>query len=383
MIKTLIAQTMEADDPDRAVSEILEQLSIGQNLRDNSVGILTCYLDFIENGIVKAICERLPFDVVGIDTMSSATSRKGGPITLSLAVLTSDDVFFSTGISASLEHEHKDSLRELYERASAKHRDKPSLILSFAPVPQYSTAGDYLVEALGAASGGVPIFGMMASDFTTAFRSPLVIFNGEAYKDSMAVILLSGNVKPEFACMAVPENNTLKRKAVVTSSDGNILKEINGSPAIDYIQSIGLVKDNKLVTTQTVSLIVYYDDETEPVARSIFDLTSEGYLILGGVAPEGSVIGIGTLSPSDVVDMLSKMIDSLGVFDFLLVASCISRNFILGWDNMAEIDLIQSRLGEGSPFLFVYVAGEICPTVAADGTFINRFHNLTLVSCAL
>jgi hypothetical protein len=83
------------------------------------------------------------------------------------------------------------------------------------------------------------------------------------------------------------------------------------------------------------------------------------------------------------MDMASKMLASLGEFDFLLIASCITRNFILGWDNMAEIELIQSSLGKKSPFLFVYVAGEFCPVYDADGKSINRFHNTTLISCAL
>ena len=383
MIKTLVAQTAEVDDMELAVSEVLEQLDIECNLRKNSVGIMTCYLDFMENGIMKAICERLPFDVVGINVLNSATSKGEGPIALSLAVLTSDDVFFSAGISASLARECKDPLKELYERTVAKHQDKPSLIMAFAPSARDSVAGDYLADALCDASGGVPVFGMMPSDFTTDLRNPLIIFNGETYKDSMAVILMSGNIRPRFTRMAISEEQTLKRKAIITSSEGNILKEVNGLPAFDYIKSVGLVEDGKLMMTQIIPLMVYLDDGAEPVARHIYALTPEGWPVLGGLAPEGCSIGISVLSPSDVVGMVSKTLESQGEFDFLLIASCISRNFILGMDNMAEIELVQSYLGEGSPFLFAYVAGELCPVQTADGKFINRFHNLTLISCAL
>jgi len=383
MIKTLIAQISELDNPEQAVSEILDQLDIERNLHKNSVGLMACYQDFIENGIVKAICERLPFDVAGINTLNSATSKGEGPLTLSLTVLTSDDVFFSVGLSAPLTHNHEDSLRELYERTSAKHRDKPSLILAFAPASQHSTAGDYMVDALDTASGGVPIFGMMPSDFTTFLRKPLVIFNGQAYEDSMAVVLISGQVNPRFTCMAIPEEKTLKRKAVITSSQGNILKEINGSPAIDYLKSIGLVKDKRLVSTLTIFLVIYHDDGTEPVVRTILALTPEGYPILGGLAPEGCTIGIGTLDPSDVLNMASQTTESLGKYDFVFIASCITRNFILEWNSMAEIKLFQSGLGENAPFLFAYAAGEICPVRGIDDKLVNRFHNLTLVSCAL
>ena len=260
MIKTLIAQTSEVDDLESAVSEILEQLDIERNLRKNSVGILSCYLDFMENGIVKALCEKLPFDVAGINALNSATSKGEGPIALSLAVLTSDDVFFSAGISASLAREYEEPVQELYERTSANQRGNPSLILAFVPLPNYSTASEYLVDALSAASGNSPIFGMVPSDFTTDLRKPLVLFNGDTYKDSMAVILMFGPVNPRFTCMAIPEEKMLKRKAVITSSQGNILKEINGFPALDFIKSVGLVENGQFVKMQVIPLILDHDD---------------------------------------------------------------------------------------------------------------------------
>ena len=48
MIKTLTAQTHEIDDVELAVSEILEQLNVGEKLLKNTVGILTCYTEFID-----------------------------------------------------------------------------------------------------------------------------------------------------------------------------------------------------------------------------------------------------------------------------------------------------------------------------------------------
>ena len=65
MIKTLIAYTTEVDDEDDAVAEILEQLDMGSNLLKHAVGIMTCHLDFMEGGIVKALCKALPFEVAG------------------------------------------------------------------------------------------------------------------------------------------------------------------------------------------------------------------------------------------------------------------------------------------------------------------------------
>ncbi|MDR2738996.1 MAG: hypothetical protein LBB68_04085 [Treponema sp.] len=72
MIKVLNACTAEIDDVDLAVSEILEQLDVPGNLRNNSIGIIACYYEFIETGVVAEICKRLPFDVVGCTTLGNA-----------------------------------------------------------------------------------------------------------------------------------------------------------------------------------------------------------------------------------------------------------------------------------------------------------------------
>jgi len=194
---------------------------------------------------------------------------------------------------------------------------------------------------------------------------------------------MSGAINPRFTRISIPGENALKKKAVVTSVNGDVLKEINGVRAFDYLKSIGLVRDDEEINSQTIPLVIYPNDGAEPIARAVFALTPDGDPLMGGLVPEGSAIGLGVINASDVVDTVSKTIESLDEFSFLLVASCVSRNFILGSDDMAEIDRLQTGLGKNSPFLFVSVGGEICPVRAADGKYVNRFHNYTIVSCAL
>ena len=79
MIKMLTAFTEEADDVEFAVSEILEQLNL-DGLLAGSVGIIHCHADFIDGGVVAALGERLPFDVVGCSTSSGSSSGNISPI---------------------------------------------------------------------------------------------------------------------------------------------------------------------------------------------------------------------------------------------------------------------------------------------------------------
>ncbi|MDR1979250.1 MAG: FIST C-terminal domain-containing protein [Synergistaceae bacterium] len=380
MIKTLIAHTTEMDDQELAVAEILEQLEIEKNLRRNSVGIMSCYLEFMENEIVRAICERMPFDVVGVNALGSATSGEGGEMVLSLAVLTSDDVFFSAGVSEPLSRDYEKSLAKLYEETASGLTDKPALMLAFAPF-FCEIAPDCFLDCLDGASGGVPIFGLAASDYSTEFRKPMVLFNGETYDKSFAILLIAGNIKPRFTSSSIPEEKVMQRKAVITKAEGNLLKEINGVPAIQYMESLGFVKDGKFKGLRTIPLVVDYNDGTPSVLRTIASPTPEGYLILAGAVAENRAFGVGVIDSGHIMETATELANEVRDYNFLLIASCIARNFVLDWDNMAEITRIRSRLG-AAPFLFVYAGGEFCPVKAEDGRLMNRFHNLTLVSCA-
>ncbi|MDR1886238.1 MAG: FIST C-terminal domain-containing protein [Synergistaceae bacterium] len=384
MIRTLTAFTEEADDPEIAVSQVLGQLNLEGGLLRNSVGVMSCSLDFMDEGVVAALCERLPFDVVGINTIGSAVSGGGGQIILTLAVLTSDDVSFSAGVSGSILPDYEKSLSDLYEDTVAGLGDSPKLMLVFAPMT-HSVASDYFVDILDSISGGVPMFGFVACDFTVSFRRPLVMFNGRTYADAVGVIMMSGDVRPRFTMTSIPGDKMLKRKAVITKSSGNVLMEVNGAPAIEYMKSLGLVKNGGIEGAESIPMIVDYNDGNPPVARVVSLLTPEGYVVLGGAAPVNCTIGIGVLDFDDVVGTASEMADEAGSsdYDFLLVASCMTRNFILGFDCHIEMESVRSRLREDAPFLFTYAGGEICPVKSKDGRFLNRYHNLTLVSCAI
>jgi len=66
MIEMYVARTSEIDELDVALEEIREQIDFSA-LKKNSGGIIFCHIDFVESGVVKGICESLPFDVIGME----------------------------------------------------------------------------------------------------------------------------------------------------------------------------------------------------------------------------------------------------------------------------------------------------------------------------
>jgi hypothetical protein len=68
--------------------------------------------------------------------------------------------------------------------------------------------------------------------------------------------------------------------------------------------------------------------------------------------------------------------------DNFLMYSCAVRAFSLGIENMKELKTIDSILGSRKKYMISYSGGEICPVLTKDGTFKNRFHNVTLICCS-
>lgn len=385
MIRTLTAHTMEIDDEEAAVTEILDQLDLDHQLLKNSVGIISCHLDYMEDEIVKIISEKLPFDVVGINTISSATAGEADQMLLALTVLTSDDVSFAAGLSDPLGKGKEGLIGKLFEKTSKALAGKPSMALVFSPL-LLDLGGDVLVNQLDAASGGIPLFGTLAIGMTLKMSEARINFNGDVWNDRLGIILLSGNFEPRFSVTSISENKILKQKVIVTKSRDNVIEEMNDMPVGAFFETMGLAENGKIstITIAHVPLILDYNDNADPVARSIMAQSPEGCLICGGDIPQDCSVGVGSLDTAEVLKTTGQAVKALveSGQDGLLLFSCAARNFALGLDSMAEIGVIREGLGPDRSYMLAYSGGEICPVKTHDGKLKNRFHNATFVSCS-
>jgi hypothetical protein len=386
MIRTLTAQTLEIDDPEAAVAEILAQLDLGRRLLKNSVGIIACPQDFIEEGIVKALCNKLPFETVGITTLAAASPEGADQAMLGITVFTSGEVSFAAGLSKPLQRGREDLVGELYDHTAACLPEKPSLILLFSAFIT-NLSGDALVRVLDRASGEAPVFGTLAIDMSTGARPPRIIFNGEAWNDRMGLILLAGDFEPAFSVTSISKNKGIQQQTVITKSRENMILEINGMPVGAWFEATGLAPNGTLPASVLgqIPLLLDYDDQTGSVTRSILTQAPEGYLVCAGDVPENCSLSLGSLEARDLVSASAAAAQTLAEEgrDGILLFSCAARNFALGLDYMAEIDAIRRELGPGRRYMFAYSGGEFCPVKTQEGKLKNRFHNATLISCSL
>lgn len=383
MIKMLTAYTTEIDEAAAAVAEILGQLNPEAELLKNSVGILTCHAEYLETGVAKAVCENLPFDVVGITTLGSGTEEGTDLESLTISVLTSDDVSFSAVLTDSLETDQEGPIQEAYAKAKEAAPDSPSLLLAYAPLLQH-VGGERLVRLITAASDNVPVFGTLTCDHNFDFHDARVIFNGEAYNDRMALIALSGPVSWRFLTISVPEGKAEKQNAIITESEGNVVKKVNGVPVLDYLETLGLTRDAGLEGSKSIPVILDYNDGTPAVARCFYMISPEGHAVCGGDMPTGATFALSTMEDSDVILSSEQILDKvLGAENTagMLVVSCIVRSVTLGVDQLAESRRILERTDGKLPYQLCYSGGEICPVYQEDGRTANRFHNFSCAIC--
>ncbi|MDR2110286.1 MAG: hypothetical protein LBP32_03160, partial [Spirochaetaceae bacterium] len=254
MIRVLTAHTFEIDDPQAAVGEILEQLDLEQTLRKNSVGLVFCPQDFITSGTMEAVCNALPFDVIGGTSQAVSVPGAMGEFMLAVMVLTGDTFLSAAGSSRPFDGDEESRIRELYGRLSSSLAVPPSMM--FLIHPQLTGfAGNQVVDTLDQVSGGRPLFGTVAVGETLKDQSPMIIHNGAAYSDRISLLLISG-VENRFCVESIPAMDIRNQPVLVTGASGNRLISINHIPAAEFMEKIGIICNGALNAVSAFPLLI-------------------------------------------------------------------------------------------------------------------------------
>jgi hypothetical protein len=387
MIRAFSACVTEIDDAELAVKQIIERLDYKGKLLKNTVGIMSCFAEFIETGVVKALCDTLPFDVLGATTIANASAGQWGEIMLCLLVITSDDTEFATGLSEPVLEENPLVLRRSYDEAVLGRSGRPSLMLSFSPL-LFNVCNEFFVESMDEITGSVPIFGALPVDHNADYHESHVIFNGEAWRDRCAFLLFYGGVAPHFHTGTISDDKIFPEEGTVTASKGNLIQSVNGKSMTEYLMSLGLAQNENggIAGINSFPVIADYNDGTEPAIISMFAMTPEGYAVCSGRVPVGSTLAIGRFSPEEIIatstNALEEALDG-NQYQTVLIFSCVGRYFSLLYDQSAEMEMTVSRMKDRSvSYLMAYSGGETCPVRNDAGKLINRAHSNTFVICA-
>jgi hypothetical protein len=384
MISVQTAYTLEIDEVDGAIDEILAQLDLDA-LKKNNVGLVSTYYDFIESGVVGALCERLNFDVVGMTTLANATHGNASMYALTLTVLSSDDATFVTALTPPLSKDnYQDEIESTYKTALAQLPGDPAFIISYLPYIGDVSGAD-LVRSFDKAASGIPIFGSLTFGIDVTYEQCRSIWNDKAEQFSLSMLLIYGDVNPDFITISIPGRNIRANRVQITDSDRCVLKGLNGMPPLEYLSSVGieLRHDN----ASTLPILVYYEGETEPTALGVFKINDDGSLLCGGEVPTGATVALGSIDAEGIVETAKLSIDKLLQNERksgMLLLPCVTRYIMLAPGQNDEMIKVAELLDGGeTPYSLSYSGGEVCPVRGADGKWNNRFHNYTFSACIL
>jgi len=377
----------EIDDPEIALEEIKAQLKEKITLLEHSVGIIMCHTEFVGTGVLKHICENLPFELAGVTTSSQAVNGEAGELILTIFVMSSDDVCFRTGVTESLSEDIEEPTKSAFDKAAIGVSGLPKLALVFPPlILKY--AGDSYINAWKQIIPDVPVFGAIAIDDTLNFEGSMTIHNGESYKTAMSFVLCYGNMNPRFFVGTLPENKVMPYKGEITKSNGPFVQEINNMNAYKYFEDIGFASNGALAENFLFVPFVIDQKKREdydgiPVVRGHVSFTEDGTAIFRGDVDEGSTFTLLTCDPEDVLSTTRQKIEQINQLPDVngaLFFPCIVRHMLtMRISPLIELETVKDTINPDIPFMMGYAGGEICPTSIRNGIPTNRFHNYSLV----
>jgi hypothetical protein len=351
-----------------------------QQLYANTVGIIHCHADFVDDGLLQVISDILPFETVGCTTTSIADDEASVQYGLSLTVLTSDDVFFHTGISGPALKGIDSAMNHLYAEVIGQLPEKPQLIIPYIPFLP-TLGGDEFISRLSELSDhSIPFFGTHPISAEADYSRCYTIYNGRAYIDSAVILALSGDAQPRFLTSTIASDEILPVSGTITSAEKNRLISIDNIPTTDFLVNNGLAVPGGFARLSNLQFVIDLPSGERRIRNVITD-DGTGALLLTGQIPEFGKISFANINSNIVVSSSRALADAAANAaegGGMLMYSCIARNWILTNNMLEELEAIRTAVDERSPFGCCYSGGEIYPQFLNDGTVVNTLQNSSL-----
>lgn len=395
-MRSLQAFTKEVDDIALAVSQLREGIDTSL-LMSNTCGIVFCGFEPDMEELVQKLKEVFDFPFFGCTGIGVLSTEGYSQSSISLLVLTADDVSFSIGMTRDIEGpDDICAFADTYNECAAPLCDKAKLIFTYVPWLTNVTFDD-IVSLLDKESGQVPVYGGIASDGWT-FDSTYVFTNEGVSQNRGVMMVVSGNVRPIFT---IEHSTTLTTNLhkTVTKAEGTVVYELDGRPVTDFIREMGLITDKTQVildflgTPFLASQKTSDGDEIDTLrCLGVIDHENHSCGYIGRI-DEGSELNMVLISKEDIeasvkiaFDEILEKISQSGDYAYssIFCSSCAARYCLLVADKNAEGRAYEGRLPEGLNVQGVYIYGEFCPAKGKkNGRLYNVLSNETFTILAI
>ncbi|MFH1191627.1 MAG: FIST N-terminal domain-containing protein [Candidatus Omnitrophota bacterium] len=379
----------QLEDPILAANEAIGKAVIGLKKTPASVALIFTSIKFAHPLILKTVNNLLGgIPILGASSLGIMTNQgvfKHGFAILLLSL--SKQTFFN--VAAVKDINKKDPLlsgRELGDKLLFGFKNVPrslSIILS----DRLITEGTHLINGLQESLGkSFPLIGASASD-NFENQKTYQYLNKEILSESCSGILFGG--KFNFGFGIKHGWLALGKMRCVTSSSGNVIKEIDGLPAVKLYEeyfaksTLDLTKELRRISIY-YPLGIYLPGEKEYLLRNIISIKDDGSLVTQGDIPQNSRIRL-MISTEDsrlaaAVAACEEARRNLGTqkIKFLIVFDSAARFSILGRQNNIELCVIQEVFGKNTPLIGIYTNGEQAPLKSINYLGRTYFHNQSI-----
>lgn len=174
----------------------------------------------------------------------------------------------------------------------------------------------------------------------------------------------------------------------ITKSEGNVLFEIDGKPALDlYKMYLGDKADELPKAALLYPLTVQQNDESEPLVRTILNIDeAENSMILAGDVPMNAKVQLMMSTVDDIAEGASNaavlaMRDRKNKPELAILVSCVGRKLVLDQRTEDEIEEVAEIIGDQAKITGFYSYGEMAPFAGKNECQLhNQTMTLTLLS---
>ncbi len=268
-----------------------------------------------------------------------------------------------TGLAREVSQGAEAACSRAVAEARAQTTLEPSLCI--ATPESLTMSGQQIVEALTKALGdNVTLFGGAAGDHYRVVKT-LQFFGREVVSDGVPILLLSGPLV--YSLGAAHGWRPVGEPGVITRSDGAVVYEIDGAPAIDFYRRF--LGDQFKPKAEFPLIVLNDDDEPEYLRETPGNIDEHtGAITYLADIPEGSRVQVSITDRAAILDGTAESIRrALQGFpdtkkpEAAGIVSCAARRLLLGTKTGEEVRILKESIGNEVPFCGFYSYGEIGP----------------------
>ncbi|MEA3328249.1 MAG: FIST N-terminal domain-containing protein [Candidatus Omnitrophota bacterium] len=330
--------------------------------------------------------------LVGCSSAGEITND--GPDKRSVAVLTikSDTLKCTIGLGKEISSQARKAGQEAARQAGVSASQDRHFFMMM-PDGLKGNAADVIRGIQEVLGTSFPIVGGSAGD-DFLFRETTQYYNEQILVDAVPGVLFSGDISVGIGVRHgwCPVGK-LRR---VTKAKANVIKEIDGEPAIEIYQEYfdkaveNLIDKEPLPRMTTMyPLGMTIPGEDEYLLRNALRVNRQGELICAGEIPQGSEVRLMIGSEQSIIlaakNAANRALANIGNsrIKFVILFDSISRSKLLGRRNGLEIDAVKDILGWNVPLIGFYCYGEQAPLRAEKNIGQSYFHNESIVVIAI